>query len=87
MAASSKADLDPWVAGWAAGAGAVAVAAGLLVTITALARRVASQADDIREAIEATCSNVEPLLQLPAMNVSAATLVERVRDPGVGSEQ
>lgn len=63
---------DPWVLGWGAGVAVVAVAAGLLVTITVLARRVAAQAGDIEAAIQASRDNVARLLDLPAVNASVA---------------
>lgn len=69
---------DPWVVGWTAGAAVVAVAAGLLVTITALARRVARQAESIQTALEATRHNVEPLLDLGAVNATLAATVATV---------
>jgi len=40
-----------WVAGWAIGVAVVAVAAVLLVTVIGLGRRIASQADDITQAL------------------------------------
>lgn len=69
---------DPWVLGWTAGAGVVALAAGLLVTITVLARRVARQAGSIETALEATRHNVEPLLDLGSVNATLAAAVATV---------
>ncbi len=83
---SDSGGADPWVVGWIAGAGVVAVAAGLLVTITALARRVARQAGDIEAAIQASRDNVERLLDLPAVNASVARGLDGLRPAPVGSD-
>ena len=87
MAGTSKSDVDPWVVGWTAGAGVVVVAAGLLVTITALARRVATQAEDVRDAIDATRRHAEPLLGLPTLNARITAVAEALRDAGTGSSR
>ncbi len=59
-----------WRLGWALGGAAVAAAAGLLVTIIALARRVTGQAADIEGAIEGARENTAPLFEIPAMNLT-----------------
>lgn len=77
---------DPWVVGWVVGAAVVAVAAGLLATITALARRVAAQAGDIEAAIQASTDNVQRLLDLPAVNASVARGLDGLRPEPAGSD-
>ena len=41
-----------WVLGWVLGIAVVAIAAGLLLTIIALCRRIVSQAHDITQALD-----------------------------------
>ena len=77
---------DPWVLAWVAGAGVVAVSAGLLVTITALARRVAAQAWDIDAAIQASTDNVQRLLDRPTVNASVARGLDGLRPEPAGSD-
>jgi hypothetical protein len=78
---------DPWVVGWLAGSVVVGVAAGLLVTITALARRVAGQAESIQAALEGARSHVEPLLDLGAVNGTLLGAVEAAEGPAAGTAE
>lgn len=61
-----------WVAGWCTGALVVVTAAGLLVAMTVLARRLGHQARDIDEAIRGTRDHTTALLDLPAINAALA---------------
>jgi hypothetical protein len=57
-----------WTAGWVAGGAVVVVAAGLLLAIIGLARRIARQADEIAESLQATRGNTAPLFDLVGVN-------------------
>ncbi|WP_141137578.1 hypothetical protein [Blastococcus mobilis] len=57
-----------WKAGWWAGGSVVVVAAGLLLAIIGLARRIARQADEIAAALEGTHANTAPLFDLVHVN-------------------
>ncbi|MDP9429451.1 MAG: hypothetical protein M3Q47_11505 [Actinomycetota bacterium] len=57
-----------WKAGWAAGGAVVVVAAGLLLAIIGLARRIARQADEIAAALQGTHGNTAPLFDLVQVN-------------------
>jgi hypothetical protein len=48
---------NPWVTGWIAGAGVVAIAGGLLLEITARGNRIAAQARDITEGLDRAREN------------------------------
>ena len=60
-----------WVIGWTAGAGVVAIAAGLLLEITARAERISAQAREITAGLEQARDNTAPLF---ALQETAATL-------------
>lgn len=66
-----------WKAGWWTGAGVVALAAGLLLGLIGLARRITRQADEITEALTATRDNTAPLFELLDTNRT----VERILAP------
>jgi hypothetical protein len=57
-----------WRLGWLLGGGAVVVAAGLLVAIIGLARRVAGQAGEIEGAVDAAAGNTAALFEVQALN-------------------
>lgn len=63
--------IDPtWIIGWAIGALVVVIAAVLLLTIIALARRVTAQADEITRALEGGRENTAALFELPRTNLA-----------------
>lgn len=62
-----------WVIGWTAGAGVVAIAAGLLLEITARAERISAQAREITVGLERSRDNTAPLF---ALRDTASTLAE-----------
>ncbi|MDP8908595.1 MAG: hypothetical protein M3N47_05655 [Chloroflexota bacterium] len=68
-----------WKLGWTLGGAVVLVAAGLLLTIIALARRIARQAGEIEDAIEATRENTAPLFDTAAINLSLDQVVRRLQ--------
>ena len=57
-----------WYIGWAIGAAVVLVAAILLLTIIALGRRIASQAQDITEALDGARANTDALFDVTGAN-------------------
>lgn len=57
-----------WRLGWVVGGGAVVVAAGLLLGIIALARRIVGQAAEIEGAIDGARENTAPLFDLQGLN-------------------
>ena len=57
-----------WTIGFAVAGVVVLLVALLLLAIIALARRIARQAADITEALEATRRNTEPLFDIAAVN-------------------
>lgn len=57
-----------WVWGWTLGGASVGVAAGLLVSLVVLARRIAHQAADIADGLEAVEHNTAALPALASAN-------------------
>ncbi len=55
---------NPWVTGWIAGAGVVAIAGGLLLEITARGNRIAAQAREITDGLDRARENAAPLFEL-----------------------
>ena len=68
-----------WVAGYAAGAVVVLIAATLLLAVIALARRIARQAGEIESALLASVANTESLFDLGQTNHALETLSRSVR--------
>lgn len=65
-----------WRVGWSAGAAVVVVAASLLVTITALARRISRQAHEIVVALDGAESNTSALWDVSTVNAVLQQVVE-----------
>lgn len=59
-----------WTVGWAAGGAVVAIAAGLLLTIIGLGRRIVGQAGDIIEGLDGARDNTAALWDLTATNAT-----------------
>lgn len=59
-----------WIVGWAVGFGGAVVAALLLVSIIMLGRRIVSQAEDIRDAIEGAHGNTSAMFELARTNLA-----------------
>lgn len=57
-----------WYVGWAVGFVVVALAAGLLLAIIAVGRRITRQAGDITEALRGAKANTDPLWEVRATN-------------------
>jgi hypothetical protein len=73
---SGPGDWTPW---WAAGAAVVAIAAGLLVTIIALGRRIVRQADEITESLDQIAHNTAPLFDIAGLNLALDRAVRALR--------
>lgn len=69
-----------WIVGWVVGFGGAVVAAALLVAIIALGRRISSQAEDIRSAIEGARENTAPLFDLARVNLALDRIGRGLRD-------
>lgn len=67
-----------WKLGWALGGVVVLAAAGLLLTIIGLTRRIAGQASEIEDAIDAARENTAPLFDIPAINLSLDQIGRRL---------
>lgn len=57
-----------WYVGWGVGLVVVLLAAGLLLTIIALARRISRQAQDITRALDGARANTDPLWEVRTTN-------------------
>lgn len=77
-AARSSQVSGSWKLGWSLGGVVVLVAAGLLLLIIGLARRIAGQAGEIEDAIDAARENTAPLFDIPAINLSLDQIARRL---------
>jgi hypothetical protein len=59
-----------WIVGWAVGFGGAVVGAVLLLAIIRLGRTIASQAEEIRDAIESAHQNTGALFDLTSANLA-----------------
>lgn len=69
----------PWVVGWAAGAGVVVVAAGLLLEITARAHRISAQAREITAGLDRARDNAAPLFELKQTGATVTRITDGLR--------
>jgi hypothetical protein len=69
----------PWVLGWAAGAGVVVIAAGLLLEITARAHRISAQARKITAGLDRSRDNAAPLFELKATTSALGSITDGLR--------
>lgn len=58
----------PWLIGWGLGAAVVVVAAGLLLIVIGLGKRIIRQAGDITRALDGAQENTAPLFALSELN-------------------
>ncbi len=70
---------DRWKLGWALGGVVVLVAAGLLLAIIGLARRIVHQAGEIEEAIDGARRHTAPLFDLAAVNGALDRVTHELR--------
>ena len=68
-----------WRLGWALGGVVVVIAAGLLLTIVGLARRIVRQAGEIEEAIDGARVNTAPLFEVANVNLALDRIVRELR--------
>ncbi len=70
---------NAWVTGWAAGAGVVVVAAGLILEITARGNRIAAQAREITRSLEQARENAAPLFELSETSATLDRITSSLR--------
>lgn len=68
-----------WTLGWVLGGAVVAVAAALLLTLIAFARRIVRQASEIEEAIDGARENTAALFDLSSVNLSLDQVARELR--------
>jgi hypothetical protein len=68
-----------WILGWVLGGAVVALAATLLLTLIALARRIVRQAGEIEEAIDGARENTAALFDLSSVNLSLDQVTRELR--------
>jgi len=68
-----------WVVGWVVGAVVVLIAAALVLTVIALARRIIAQADAITEAIDGARAHTEPLFDVKGTNLAVDRVTRGLR--------
>ena len=78
--------MNRWVVGWGVGALVVAIAAGLLVTIIALCRRIVRQADDITRALDSARENTTALFDVATANRALERITRDLRAVREGTE-
>ncbi len=68
-----------WILGWVLGTVVVAIAAGLLVAIILLCRRIVRQAEDITRALDSARGNTDGLFGLTATNSAIESITTDLR--------
>jgi hypothetical protein len=76
-----------WWIGWAVALVVILLAAGLLVTIIALGRRITGQADDITAAIDGARQNTTPLFDVTRTNSAVDRITRGLRAARTGEPQ
>jgi hypothetical protein len=71
-----------WIIGWAIGGVVVLLAAGLLLTIIGLGRRVTRQARDITDALDGARSNTDALFDVIRANYGIDRITRGLRGRG-----
>ena len=71
--------MNRWLLGWSLGALVVVIAAGLLVTIIALCRRIVSQAQDITRALDGARDNTAALSAVTDANRALEQITRDLR--------
>ena len=69
-----------WFVGWAVGALVVVIAAALLLTVIALGRRIARQAEDITRSLAGTNERTTPLFELGRTNHALDRIARGLRE-------
>ena len=73
-----------WVIGWAVGAVVVVLAAGLLLAIIALGRRITREAEDITAALDGARGNTESLFDVARTNLAILRITRGLRSVRTG---
>ena len=73
-----------WVIGWAVGAVVVLLAAGLLLAIIGLGRRITGQAEDITAALDGTRANTDALFDVARTNLAIDRITRGLRFVRIG---
>ena len=76
-----------WVIGWVIGLVVVLLAAGLLLAIIGVGRRVARQADDITTALDGARGHTEPLFDVARTNLAIDRITRGLRGVRTGEPQ
>jgi len=76
-----------WIVGWVGGVVVVALVAALVLTITALARRVVSQAQDITAALDGARENTAPLFAVRNTNSAVDRITRGLRSVRTGGRE
>ncbi len=74
-----------WTRSWAAGAAVVGVAAGLLVTLILLGRRIAALAAEISSGLERVAGATDSLWDVVPLNAKLRRIVRAVGGPAADS--
>lgn len=74
-----------WIVGWGVGFGGAVVAAILLLLVIRTGRTIASQADEIRDALDSAHDNTEAMFDLPRLNLALDRIVRQLRAPRGGA--
>ena len=69
-----------WIVGWIVGGAVVLVAAGLLIAIIALARRIVGQAGAIVAALDGARANTAALFDIASINYSLDQITRKLRE-------
>jgi hypothetical protein len=76
-----------WIVGWVGGVVVVAAVAVLVLTITALARRIVSQAEAITAALDGARENTAPLFEVRTTNSAVDRIARGLRTVRTGSPE
>ena len=76
-----------WIVGWVGGVVVVALVAVLVLTITALAGRITSQAREITTALDGARAHTAPLFEVKGTNIAVDRITRRLRRVRTGSAE
>lgn len=76
-----------WYVGWVVGVVVILIAAVLLLTIIALGRRIARQADDITRALDGARENTLPLYEVTRTNLAIDQITRGLRTVRTGGRE
>jgi hypothetical protein len=76
-----------WITGWIIGVVVVLLAAGLLLAIIGLGRRISRQADEITEALDGARRNTEALYDVTRTNLAIDRITRGLRRVRMGEPQ